>query len=98
MALVHTEKRAEKPVRIGDYQIIPIEKSLRIQPPGMWGFLLWKRPSAVVIQHPNGEDEVIEIQDTTRQAQVFLLAFGVVCSIIILLLKNPLIERSKNDV
>ena len=98
MALVHSENRAGKPIRVADYHLIPIEKLLHIQPPGMWGVLLWRRPSSLVIQHPDGPDEVIEIQDPTRQAQIFLLAFGLVTSIIIMLLNSRSNERRLENV
>ena len=98
MALVHSENRAGKPIRVADYHLIPIEKLLHIQPPGMWGVLLWRRPSSLVIQHPDGPDEVLEIQDQTRQAQIFLLAFGVVTSIIIMLLNTRSNGRRRDNV
>lgn len=98
MGLIHTENRAGKPVQVADYNIIPVERTHRLQPPGMWGVLLWRRPSTLIIQHPDGSDEVIEIPDATRQAQIFLLALGLVTSIIILLLKGRSPERSKGNV
>jgi len=98
MGLIHTENRAGKPIRVADYHIIPVERLHRVQPPGMWAILLWRRPSAVIIQHPGAPDEVIEIQDTTRQAQIFTLALGLVISIIILLLKSRSPERSNDNV
>lgn len=83
MTLVLTENQAGKPVQINDFHLIPIEKSTRIQPPGMWGALIWRRPSAVVIQHSDGSQKVIEIQDTTRQAQLTLLGIGLLGSFLI---------------
>jgi amino acid transporter len=84
MGLIHTENRAGKPIQIAGYQFVPIEKSSRMQPPGKWGVLFWRRPSAVVVQHPDGTDEVIEIQDQTRKAQAILLGIGLVGSFLIL--------------
>ena len=98
MALVHSENRAGKPIRVADYSLIPIQRLVHIQPPGMWGVLVWRRPSSLVIQHPDGPDEVIEIQDPTRQAQIFLLAFGLVTSIIIMLLNSRSNERRLENV
>lgn len=86
MKLIHTENRAAKPILVDDYSLIPVEKSSRLQPPGMWGVLQWHRPSAVVVQHPDGTDQVIEIQDPTRNAQIFLICIGLVGSILALLL------------
>jgi hypothetical protein len=94
MAFVHTENRAGKPVRVDDYQLIPIEKSYRWQPPGMWGVLLWHRPSAVVVQHPDSSSEVIEIHDPTRKAQLILLGIGLVGSLFILFLNKKISTKS----
>jgi hypothetical protein len=94
MALVHTENRAGKPVRVDDYQLIPIEKSYRWQPPGMWGVLLWHRPSVVVVQHPDGSNEVIKIQDPTRKAQLILLGIGLVGSLFMLFLNKRISTKS----
>ena len=88
MRLVHTENRAGKPVQMAGYQVYPIEKSSRIQPPGKWGVLFWQRPSAVVVQFPDGSDEVIPIQDQTRKAQVILLGIGLIGSFLILSLRK----------
>jgi hypothetical protein len=95
MALVHSENRVGKPISVADYHLLPVEKTLRIQPPGMWGVLLWRRPSKVIIQHPDTSDEVIEIHDPTREAQIFLVALGVVVSIIILLIKGTTKGKEK---
>lgn len=83
MALVHAENRAGKPVQIGDVQLIPIEKTTRFQPPGMWGVLLWRRPAAVIVQHMDGSEEVLQIQDQTRQAQLGLLGIGLLGAFLI---------------
>lgn len=86
MALVQTENRAGKPVFWGDTAIIPIEKSVRAQPPGMWGVFCWHKPSAVVVKHPDGVNEIIEIQDPTQQAVLSLLGFGLIGSLLIWLI------------
>lgn len=97
MTLVNSENRAGTPIKVADYHILPIERVQHLQPPGKWGVLLWRRPSAVVIQHPSAPDEIIEIQDPTRQAQIFLLVFGLVVSIILYLLKSGSAERTNED-
>jgi len=88
MALVRVENLAVKPFDINGTLIVPIEKSTRIQPPGMWGLFHWRRPSAVVVQHQNGSDEVIPIQDATRRAQLLLLGIGLLGSFLIWLLNR----------
>lgn len=98
MALIHTENRAGKPIEVGEFKLIPIEKSSRIQPPGMWGVLRWHRPSAVVIQHPGCVDEVIEIEDPTRKAQIVLLGVGLIGSLILIIFKKCSTPRRKQNV
>ena len=85
MTLVKTEKLAGKPIQAGQARLIPIETAIRCQPPGMWGVLLWQRPTAVIVQHPDGVEEVLPIRDATRQAQLTLLGIGLLGSILILL-------------
>jgi hypothetical protein len=70
MGLIQLENHVGNPIKTGNYKIIPIEQSLQVQPPGMWGFFFWRKPSSVVIEHPDGSDEIIEIQDPTRLAQI----------------------------
>jgi hypothetical protein len=88
MALVHTENLAAKPIELDDTLIVPVEKSSRIQPPGMWGLLLWRRPVSVIVQHTNGSEEIIPVQDATRRAQLLLIGIGLVGSILIWLLNR----------
>jgi hypothetical protein len=83
MVLIHTENRAGKPIDADGTILVPIEKSTRIQPSGMWGFLIWRRPAAVVVQYSNGSEEIIQIQDSTRRAQIFLIIIGVLGSVVI---------------
>jgi hypothetical protein len=85
MALVVTEKLAGAPVQVGSTRLIPIETATRIQPPGMWGVLLWRRPTAVIVQHAEGTEDVLPIQDVTRRAQLTLLGVGLLSSILVLL-------------
>ena len=83
MALVQIENRAGKPVHIGGVKLIQIEKTTRVQPPGLWGILFWRRPVAVVVQHPDSSKEVLPIEDQTRQAQLMLLGIGLLGAILI---------------
>jgi len=88
MALIQTESRTVPPIELAGYRLIPIEKTSQVQPPGMWGVLCWRRPSAVLVQHTDGLEEVITIQDRTRKAQIILLGLGLVGSILILAFKK----------
>jgi hypothetical protein len=81
MSLIQLENRVGNPIKTGQYLIVPIEASLQFQPPGMRGFFFWKKPSSMIIQYPDGSDEVIEVPDITRQAQIMLVGFALVISL-----------------
>ena len=76
MGLATFENRLGKPLKTEQYSIIPVEQSFQVQPPGMRGFFFWRKPSSVIVQYPDGRDEVIEIPDPTRQAQISILGFA----------------------
>jgi hypothetical protein len=88
MGLLQTDSRAAPSVDLAGYRLIPVEKTSQVQPPGMWGVLTWRRPSAVLVQHLDGTEEVITIQDPTRRAQIILLMVGLVGSILMWALKK----------
>jgi len=84
MSLIQIENRVGKPVKAGQYQIIPIEQSLQIQPPGMrYFFFFWRKPSSVVVEYPDGSDEIIGIQDLTRLAQITIWGFALLIPFVI---------------
>ena len=88
MSLIQLENRVGKPIQAGEYKIIPVEQSLQVQPPGMWAFFFWRKPSSVVVEYPDGHDEILEIQDPTRQAQITLWALAFTIPFIIWLIKR----------
>ena len=97
MSLVQLENRVGKPIKAGPYKIIPIEQSFQVQPPGMRGFLFWRKPSSVVVQHPNGTDEVLDIPDVTRQAQIGILGFALLITLMFGLIKIILVRNSLKE-
>jgi len=86
MALIHTEERVGKPHKMTGYSIFTVEKNFQYQPPGMRWVLFWHRPSAVIIQHKDGTDEVLNIIDHTRKAQLIIFAFGLIGALLIQLM------------
>jgi len=86
MSLLQLENRVGKPIKAGQYKIIPIEGTLQFQPPGMRGFFFWKKPSSLIVQHPDGSDEVLQIPDVTRQAQIALVSVAMVFSLVVWLI------------
>lgn len=88
MSLIEFENRVGRPIKSGAYKIVPIEQSLQVQPPGMRGFFFWRKPSSIIVQHPNGEDEILEVPDITRQAQISLISITLIFTLLIWLIKR----------
>lgn len=80
------ETRAGSPLRLKGIEIIPFKQVVRVQPRGLWGVLLWDRPSAVAVRFNDGTEEVLQIRDITRLAQVAILGFSLVGSLLAWLL------------
>jgi hypothetical protein len=94
MSLIQLENRVGKPIKAGPYKIVPIEGSLQLQPPGMRGFFFWRKPSSVIVQHPDGSDEVLEIPDVTRQAQIAMISIAFTISLLVWLFARKHQETS----
>ena len=88
MSLVQLENRVGNPIKAGPYKIIPIEGSLQLQPPGMRGFFFWRKPASVIVQHPDGSDQVLEVPDVTRQAQIVLISVALIFSLAVWLISR----------
>ncbi|HEY62242.1 MAG: hypothetical protein J7L73_08875 [Anaerolineales bacterium] len=82
--LIRIQTRAIPKISTKNYEITPFVKSIRIQPPGFWGILIWNRPSAIAVETKQGDQRIISITDYTRLAQLIILGIGIVGSILLL--------------
>jgi len=77
------ETRAGKPIHAGRTRLIPFAQTVHLHLPGPSGGLIWSRPTAILVQTPNGEETVLQIRDVTRQAQLTLLGLGFIGALFI---------------
>ena len=82
-SFVQIKTRAGDPVSVGDTEIVPLARSLCIQPPGFPGGLIWNRPSAVIVRTADGQERMLPVPDVTRQKQLRLLGIGLFGSLLI---------------
>ena len=68
---------------VGDTEIVPLARSLCIQPHGFPGGLIWNRPSAVIVRTADGQERMLPVPDVTRQKQLRLMAIGLIGSLLI---------------
>lgn len=92
--LIRFETHAGAPVKSGETRLIPFTKALIIQFPGFPGGLVWNRPVSVLAISPNGEEQLLPIEDKTRQLQISLFA-SAVASIAILSAILAIINKKK---
>jgi len=87
MSIVQYETKAGEPVETGGFKIVPFARVLRIQIPGLSGGLIWNRPASVAVTTAD-QETIIPVRDVTFQAQVALLAAGLVGALLIWLAFN----------
>jgi hypothetical protein len=63
-------------IQQGNLQIVPVSTAWKLTIPGQQGGLIWNRPTAVKVIHPDGQNELIPVVDVTRQAILFFAAIG----------------------
>jgi preprotein translocase subunit Sss1 len=89
--LLQIETHVGEPISVGDTDIIPMAQSTTLRPPGAQAGLIWNRPASLVARTPYSQEYILPVNDVTRQAQVALLAIGLIGSFIIWLIyrKSP---------
>lgn len=60
------------PVRAGELTVTPHSQAVIVRLPGDHGGLIWNRPTAVTVQHPEGRVERLPVIDVTRLVQIGL--------------------------
>lgn len=90
MPQIRFEIQRGQPVNAGGTQVTPVAKRICIPFPGMAGGLIWNRPFAIEIRTADGEEWSLPVPDVTRQAQIALLAMGLIGMVLI-----GLISRKK---
>ncbi len=80
---IHTHTQAGQPVSSGETHVMPVARSVRLQPPGWQAGLIWNRPLAVVVRTADGRVNAIPVHDVTRRRQLLWFVVGLLGSIII---------------
>ena len=89
---VQTETLAGEPYKFGDTKITPYSKSLKLLVPGFLGGLIWNRPDSILVQKPDGSEQIIPVIDVTRQ--VIWAIFG--ASLLSVILMFSLSNKKRN--
>ncbi len=80
---IEREIRTGETQHVGDYDITPQTNVLLVKLRGQHGGLIWNRPKAVIVRKIDGEENVLPIQDVTRNIMWGMLAGGLVGAMLI---------------
>ena len=82
MPILEIENRAGEPIQTRAGKITLFSQVVRLNFPHRAGGLIWNHPAAVLVQANDGSEQVLPVQDTTRQIQ--LVIFGGALAVILL--------------
>ena len=83
MPIIDREIRTGETRQVGDYQITPQTRVLRIRFPGYHAGLIWNRPKSVLVRTSDGQESNLPVRDVTRLAIWSMLAGGLLGAILI---------------
>ncbi len=69
-----TETKGSAPITFQDKTLTLFSKTVRLQFPGFPGGIIWNRPVSVLVQTNDGREQVLPVNDVTRQITWSLLA------------------------
>lgn len=88
MPQIGFEIQRGEPVTAGATQVTPLVKTFKLSFPIISGGLVWNRPYAVEVHTADGEPWSLPVPDITRQAQIALLAMGLIGVLLIALVSR----------
>jgi hypothetical protein len=67
-----------EPVTSRETVVTPLAKTFKLPIPAISGGLVWNRPYAIEVRTADGNEWSLPVPDVTRQAQIALLAMGLI--------------------
>jgi hypothetical protein len=93
--LMSIETHSGTPIPYKEGKLIPFHQSVCLRIPGLHGGLVWNRPTSVLVIKADGGEQVIPVQDVTRQ--VVWSLFGITLVMALFFGINSFSKRRKND-
>lgn len=82
MPFFQTETRPEPALESEAFTLIPFIQRTGVQLPGREVHWLWQRPASILVQRPDGGEEVIPVVDTQRNLLMAVLAAGLATGLV----------------
>ncbi len=86
MSVIETEIRSGETRQVGNFQLTPLTRVLKVKTPGNHAGFIWNRPKAVIVRTLDGKEQVLPVTDVTRMAIWLMLAGGLLGAIMIRIL------------
>jgi hypothetical protein len=88
MPLLQIQTQAGVPIQAGNLRLTPFARSVTLRFPNFPGGFIWNRPTALLVQSADGNEELLPIHDLTRRRQFALLGLGLAAGLIIRMLSR----------
>lgn len=88
MSIIHYETHGGTPIIYRGGKLIPFSQVLRLKPPGFPGGLVWIRPISVMAISADGQEQIIPVNDPTRQIIWMLLGATLLTALFTLIRKK----------
>jgi hypothetical protein len=82
MGFWQIETKPEPPLQSEAFTLIPFTQRTGVQLPGREVRWLWQRPTSILVQRPDGSEEVIPVVDTQRNLLLAILAAGLATGLV----------------
>lgn len=83
MPTIEREIRTGETKQVGDFQITPMTRVLKVRFPGYHAGLIWNRPKQVIVRTSDGQENILPVRDVTRLVIWAILAGGLLGAIVI---------------
>lgn len=88
MPVIEREIKNGEALQVGNYQITPQTRLLKVRFPGYHAALIWNRPHAVIVRSDDGNEGILPVRDVTRVVIWSMLAGGLLGTLLIALMNR----------
>lgn len=81
---ISVENQSGERIAAKGFTLIPFSQSVRINFGKFSGFI-WNRPVSLLVQHPDGDERVLSINDPTRTALWSILGFTIIFGLLFMI-------------
>jgi len=86
MAILQTDTKTGEAIKVGDFQLTPLTRVLKVQGRYHHFGFVWNRPKAILVRKPDGQEQIMPVTDFSRIAIWSILAGGLLGTILVSLL------------